>query len=104
MASARRRGGWGCGSLKIEKARLAWGRWGREPSAPVTGDQLPDSRHQLRGDLYDRLGPVFEGGFILGYRLGLRLLFIVSQNPEDPLFVPALRKSVLLHFLLLRRR
>jgi len=70
----------------------------------MTGNELPDSRHQLRGDLDDRLGPIFEGGFILGYRLGLGLLFVVSQNPTDPILVPARGKSVLLHFLLLLRR
>ena len=77
---------------------------GRGSLAPVACDELPDGRHQLRGNLHDRLGPVLEGSFVLGYRLGLGLLFIVSQDPTDPLLVPARGESVLLHFLLLRRR
>jgi hypothetical protein len=65
----------------------------------MTGDELPDSRHQLGGNLHDRLGSVFEGGFILRHRLGLGLLFIVSQDPPDPLLVPAWGEVILLHFL-----
>ncbi len=48
------------------------------------------------GDLADSL-PVLEGDFVLGCRLGLGLLFIVSQDPPDPLLVPAWGRFVLLH-------
>jgi hypothetical protein len=70
----------------------------------VAGDELPDGRYQLSGDLHHRLSPVFEGGFILCHRLGLGLLFVMSKDPPDPIFVPTWRKLTLLHFLLLRRR
>lgn len=70
----------------------------------MTGDELPDGRHQLRWNLHNGLGPVLESGFVLRDRLGLGLLFIVSQDPPDPLLVLAWGESVLLHFLLLRRR
>ena len=57
--------------------------------AAVPGDELAHSRHQLGGNLHDRLGLVFEGSFILRHRLNLGLLFIVSKNPPDSLFVPS---------------
>jgi hypothetical protein len=44
----------------------------------MTGDEFPDCRHQLCGDLHDRLSPIFEGGFILRDRLGLGLLLVMS--------------------------
>ena len=53
----------------------------------MPGDQLADSRHQLGGNLHDRLGPIFESGFIPRYRLGLGLLFIVGQDTTDPILI-----------------
>jgi len=79
-------------------------RWGSESSgrkgytlAAVAGDELANGRHQLGGNLHDRLGLVFKGSFILCHRLGLGLLFIVSKNRQDSLFVPSWGKVVLLH-------
>jgi hypothetical protein len=66
----------------------ALGRVGAR-SAAVTGNELSHSRNQVGWNLHNRLSPVFEGGFILRYRLGLRLLLVVSKNPADPLLVPA---------------
>jgi hypothetical protein len=70
----------------------------------VACDQLSDGGHQLGRNFHDRLGPILEGSFILRDRLGLGLLFVVSEDPADPLLVPPWWKVVLSHFLLLRRR
>lgn len=58
-------------------------------SSLALGNQLANGGNQFVGNFHDSLGPVFKRGLVLRDGFVLRLLFMVSQDFADALFVPA---------------